>query len=363
MTTNRNEYLPQSVSPPGLTLVEKLKELKMGNKEFAVRVGKPEKTITAITKGTSSITPDMAVRFEDVLKIPASFWLERQRHYDEFKARLNRQKDIEQAETWAKKFPYAAMAKLGWVVPTRKIEEKILALFDYFGVSSHKAWEAYYYKQELKVSFRISLAHINEPMAVSAWLRRGEILAQKIDAPAYSKTKLISVLPEIQSLMLLHTEHFFENLQNICLKAGVKVVYTPCLPKAPIHGSSRWIGDCPLIQLSARYKTNDVFWFTFFHEIGHILLHGKKYISIENINFDILEMDKEQEADEFAIKHTFSEKFEKEFLKMGEVTLDSAVTFAQKNNIHPAFILGRLHRKKLLHYSVGREFFESISLE
>jgi len=90
MKTTINQYHPDTVSHPGTTLIEKLREMGMGNKEFSIRVGKPEKTITALTNGSSSITPDMAIRFEDVLKIKASFWLKRQKHYDEYRARIKR---------------------------------------------------------------------------------------------------------------------------------------------------------------------------------------------------------------------------------------------------------------------------------
>ena len=79
----QNQYFPQSVPHPGETLVEKLEEMGMGPKEFALRTGKPEKTITAILNGGSSITPDMAVQFENVTKIPAHFWMNHQRGYDE----------------------------------------------------------------------------------------------------------------------------------------------------------------------------------------------------------------------------------------------------------------------------------------
>lgn len=303
MTGGINEYQPQSVSHPGRTLAEKLRELDMGSKEFSIRVDKPEKTITAVTKGNSSITPEMAVKFEDVLKIPAAFWLSRQRRYDEYLARLKRQKDINAAFEWAKKFPYAKMADLGWVSPTRKNEEKVIALFGFFAVSNHKAWEAYYYNQALKVNFRISLAQTSESFAVSAWLRKGELQAQELDSPAYSASAFKKSLSKIKAIMTQSPENYFEGLQNICKKAGVRVVHTPCLPKVPVHGSTRWLGSKPLIQLSDKYENNEKFWFTFFHEAGHILLHGKKYISIENITYDEMDMLKEQEADYFAAKH------------------------------------------------------------
>ncbi len=155
---------------------------------------------------------------------------------------------------------------------------------------------------------------------------------------------------------------FFQILQGICSEAGVKVVFTPCLPKAPINGSSRWIGDTPLIQLSARYKQNDRFWFTFFHEVGHILKHGKKYISLENIDFKDAEADKEMEADLFAEGWTFSKEQEKEVLTNSTLTEEDIIRFAEKFNTHPAIIIGRFHHKGILPYSIGREFIVSIDL-
>ena len=59
----------------------------MSVKEFAVRTSKPEKTIFAVIGGKSSVTSDMAVAFESVTKIPAHFWLNIQRGYDEYVAR------------------------------------------------------------------------------------------------------------------------------------------------------------------------------------------------------------------------------------------------------------------------------------
>jgi len=62
-----------------------------------------------------------------------------------------------------------------------------------------------------------------------------------------------------------HPEDYAIQLQAMCMEVGVAVVYTVNLPKAPISGAARWIGGKPLIQMTDRYKTNDHFWFTFFH--------------------------------------------------------------------------------------------------
>ncbi|MEP7128800.1 MAG: hypothetical protein ABI729_08030, partial [Chitinophagales bacterium] len=190
----KNQYHPQSVTHPGVTLAEKLAELVMGPKEFAIRTGKPEKTIIAIMKGTSSITPDMAVQFENVLNIPAHFWLSRQHQYDEYVAREKRKESIEEAVEWAKLFPCSEMIKNEWLPSHADWHQRTHALLTFFGISNHFAWEKYYLKQHLKIAFRISLKHTKEPYAISAWLRRGELQAAKLPEKPYSEKKLKKAL-------------------------------------------------------------------------------------------------------------------------------------------------------------------------
>jgi addiction module HigA family antidote len=363
MTTKANQYFPQTVSHPGKTLHSKLEELKMGSKEFAIRTGKPEKTISNVLSGESAITSDMAVLFEDVLSIPANFWLNRQNQYDEAVARLKREEVIQHSMEWAKLFPYSEMAKLSWVARTSKVEEKVEHLFKFFRLSSQDAFEDYYFKQKLKVNFRLTLAHEKKPYAVAAWLRQGEIQALTLEANPYNEKVLLSKLPEIKSIMANHKKDFFKELQLICLDAGVKVVYTPCLKGASLHGSTRWLSDIPLVQMSARYAKNDIFWFTFFHELAHIIKHGKKYISLENnVDYDTESIVEEQEADDFAVKCTFSIEEEAEVLKHRPLDDAAILFFAKKFKTHPAMIIGRFHYKKLLPYSIGNQFIEKIEI-
>jgi HTH-type transcriptional regulator/antitoxin HigA len=359
----QNQYFPQSRPHPGETLTEKLEEMKMGPKEFALRSGKPEKTIIAILKGESSITPDMAVQFENVTKITANFWMNHQRSYDEFVARQKRQTVIQQAISWAKQFPLADMIKKGWLPQVTTIEEKTMEMLAFFSFSNHTAWEDYYFNQQLKVAFRISLAHIKEPYAISAWLRKGELQAAELQVGEYSEKKFKEALPKLKAIMANHPEDFFHQLQSICSEAGVKVVHTPCINKAPISGSTRWLNDTPFIQLTGRYNRNDIFWFTFFHEAGHIILHGKKDIFLENLEYSDKDLEKEKEADSFAIKWTFSDEEEAEILESLPLRNQDIKKFAKKFKTHPAIIIGRLQRKKLIHYSLGKEYFEQVNFE
>jgi len=93
----------------------------------------------------------MAVQFENVTKIPAHFWLNSQRGYDEYLARVKRQEVIEKAVVWAKNFPLAQMVKFGWLNALPSKQEMAAQLLAFFGVASHKAWEDYYCNQQLKV--------------------------------------------------------------------------------------------------------------------------------------------------------------------------------------------------------------------
>lgn len=355
----KNLYIPENVSHPGTTLDEKMKEMGMSVKEFAVRTSKPEKTVIAIIKGDSSITPEMAVAFENVTKIPANFWLNRQRIYDECVARSKRQAQIVSFADWAKKFPYTDMANQGWIEKKTVQEEKTAVILDFFGVSSPIAWENYYMNQQLKVAFRISLATTKEPYAISAWLRKGELQASEINVGIeYSDKLLRSKLPAMKELMRKDPSNFPEQLQSLCVECGIKLIYTPCLKKAPISGSTRWINNIPCIQLSGRSKRYDTFWFSFFHEIGHILLHGKKDIFLEDIEYNEEQLKKEKQADEFSSDVLLTEKETNIIIEGNDFGTTALKRYAAQFNTHPAIIVGRLQHMNVLPFAMHVESFE-----
>ncbi len=358
-----NQYLPDLVFHPSVTLNEKLEEMGMSKKEFAIRTNKPEKTIIAVLKGESALTTEMAIKFENVTQIPAQFWINKQARYNEYIARKKHEQAILEASAWAKQFPYNQMSKYNWLPNARKIEDKTVNLLKYFGVASHNAWENLYMKSDLKVAAYTSLKLLHQPHAVSAWLRRGELQAQQINAPAFDIKKLKTGIAAMRKLMVEQPANFFKQLQELCLQAGLILVFTQSLPKVPLCGSTRWLNNTPLIQLTAHYKNNDSFWFTFFHELGHIILHGKKYISLENIKFAGADLKKEAEANQFAMEQTFTKKQELEILKSKNFSEKDIINYAEKFNTHPAMIISRLQNKKHIPLSVGKEFFMPINLD
>lgn len=308
MTKRRENFNPANLAivyHPRETLEEKLQEMGMGIKEFAVRVSKPEKTIIALIKGKSSITPDMAVAFELVTKIPAHMWLKHQRSYDEYLARKKREESLKSGMVWARKFPTTEMERLGWIAceneETGEGKNIVDTLCEFFAVSSPKGWEDFYLNQRLRVAFRITLSEACDPYALSAWLRQGEIQAEKIVLTGtYSAKQLRGILGQLDTLGKIGPQGQKENMAKLLSSVGVKLFFTETLSSAPVKGCTRYIGGIPCIQLAEKFESDSDFLHTLWHEIGHILLHGKKDIFIENVSYGEMDPTKEKEADDFA---------------------------------------------------------------
>jgi hypothetical protein len=137
-------------------------------------------------------------------------------------------------------------------------------------------------------------------------------------------------------------------MQACCAQAGVAVVFVPSLPKTGVSGATRWLSwSKALIQLSLRYKTNDHLWFTFFHEAGHILLHGRKELFLEGLNG--LDAEKEQEANAFAERELVPQQVFTSWLKTTpRLTKTAIVEFSNTVGIAPGIVVGQLQHKGLL---------------
>jgi addiction module HigA family antidote len=348
---SNSTYIPDIAFHPGETLKEILDEKGMTNKELSLRSNKPEKTISKVVNGTSALTPDMAIAFETVLGLPAQFWMNLQRDFDETSARLNHVVNCQNAQEWARLFPYSKMVELEWVSKTSKAEEKAHHLLNFFAVTTEAAWTKSYVDGGLRVAARLDLANNAKKHAITAWLRKGELLSKDVKLPDFSKAQLKKIIPELKALMILGKSGFFNELQAICASAGICAILVPSLPSATILGCSRWINGMPVIQMSERYKRYDRFWFTFFHEIAHVLLHGSTYVSLEMNYYEADAEPKEKEANEWAGQLLFSNEDLQRLKQMDYLKVKVVKDFAKEINTHPSIIVGRLQREKLIEYN------------
>ena len=300
-------YTPTEIEHPGVILEEKLQEMDMTIKELAARSEKPEKSLIDIIQGQCSITPDMALAIEYVTGMPAEVLLNWQQRYDEAKSREKMVHKLGRVKTWLSTLPLKEMIDKGWVEAREQVGEQVDTVLRFFGVVSPKAWEDYYFNQRLKVAFRISLEKTSDPYAIAAWLRRGEIQAMDTFLEErYDPKRLKEKLPEISHLLLSPPDDIVDRLTDILAETGIKLLFTEPLSGVPIKGATRWIYGSPCIQLLSDRQEYENFRFTVLHEIGHILLHGKKDIFLEEAGFkpddDLAYERKEKEADAFARK-------------------------------------------------------------
>lgn len=340
------------LSPPGDTIQETIDTIGMSQMELAERMGKDKKNINQIIKGKESITLNTANLFERVLGIPANFWLEREKEYRKELAMIESEESLVEELHWLKEFPVKAMQQLGWIADSVDKIQIVKFLLSFFGIASPEQWNSIYIERKVSVSFRMSLVHTNSPGAMSAWLRKGELQAQEMKLKEFDANKFYDVLDEVKKLVAAQPNDFKEQLQNLCAKAGVALVYTPCLPKVTASGAARWIKNTttPLIQLSGRYKTNDHFWFSFFHEAGHILKHGKKEVFLEDVKGAKIEKKKEEEANLFASEQLFPAKAYKKLCAESFIDGKIIQQYANEYKTHPAIIVGQLeHKDKVTH--------------
>jgi HTH-type transcriptional regulator / antitoxin HigA len=346
MTEIRNAYEPRHVTPPGGTLQDILEDRGMAQNQLAERTGLTAKAINEIVKGKMAITPDTALKLERALGTPADFWLAREQHYQEWLARQRAHEEFGAAVAWLSCIPVRELVAHGLVREWKSKVDQVGELFRFFGVASREAWTEVYASPQ--AAFRRSRAFECDVGSTAAWLRVGELQAQSIRTEAYKAERFRQVLKGLVGLTRRPFAEISGQLKDSCASAGVAVVYVPELKGCRASGVTRWLSSTKaLIQLSDRYKTEDHFWFTFFHEAGHILLHRKKDVFLEGGGS---ETDQEREADKFAQEILIPPS---EFARLlGQRSLTAAVVkaFADQLGVAPGIVVGRLQHDRLLRF-------------
>lgn len=340
-------FNPDYAVPPGATLLETIEDLGMTQTELAQRMGRPLKTINEIINGKTEITAGTAIQLERVTGIPAAFWSNAEATYRERKARLQEQEQLAAQTTWLSRFSYSAMLQLKLIAPAADDRARVGSLLSFFGVASSDQWELTY--SNLQGAARESNGHKSELGDLSAWLRAGEIMAQRCQTQPYDKAKFQAALAETRRLTSENPAAIWPKVRALCADAGVAVVLVPELPKTHVFGFTRWLTPRKaIIQLSLRYKTDDLLWFTFFHEAAHILLHGKNDVFME---FRGVDSPKETEANTWAADFLVSKKDWAAFVNsLSHPVSEPAIQrFAREQGIAPSIVLGRLqHRENLV---------------
>ncbi len=329
------EFEPDYAVPPGATLHEVMESLQMSQKELAQRTGLTEQTLTRIFKGDQPISYETANRLELVTGVPARMWNNLEAQYREQLAKQEERPRLEADKAWLKTIPIKELIERGHVVPDDDKVNLVRKVLAFFGVCSVQAWQEIWAAPA--VAARRSRCFESRPGDAAAWIRQGELQAQQIECAPFDKTGFSAALEEIRPLTREESVVFEPRMKQLCANAGVAVALVREMKKVPWNGATKWLTpNKAMILLSLRGKGEDKFWFSFFHEAGHVLKDKKKGLFInDESNGDL----SEKKADAFAAEILIPAKYDARISNCR--SKQEIILLADELRISPGIVAGR----------------------
>jgi HTH-type transcriptional regulator/antitoxin HigA len=332
-------FEPDYAVAPGQTLAETLESLGMSQAELALRTGLTEVSINRIIKGVQPITAETANKLELVTGVPAGMWNNLEAQYRGQLARIADHERFEKDRDWLKTIPIKELIKRKAVPNTKDEAVLVRQTLAFYGVSSVATYREVI--QRHGVAARRSQKFTSDPAALAAWLRFGELEAAKIACQPYSKDAFQKAIAAIRDLTTEDPKVFVRRMIALCAEAGVAVALVPEMPKAPWYGASKWLTpDKAMILLNLRGKREDQFWFSFFHEAGHILHDSKKELfTNDGSSDDPCEKRANSYAENLLIPKAYCDRIE------ALRTAERVVALAKELGIAPGIVVGQFQRR------------------
>jgi HTH-type transcriptional regulator / antitoxin HigA len=331
------QFEPDYAVPPGATLKETLDAKGLTQTDLCARTGMSDKVINQIVNGVAPITLDTADKLELAIGVPATFWNRLELGYREALARTEAAKNLESDVAWLKEIPVKELIERGYIDSCEDKSGLVRQVLRFFGVSNVDAWRETWAKPA--VQYRGGQAQKRHPGKVAAWLRMGEIEAERIPCGSYDPKRFRESLIELKKYLDRSVKEWYPAMIRLCAEAGVAVVFIKEIPGASLSGATKWISkDKAILMLSLKYKTDDQVWFSFFHEAVHIVRHGKKQVFIED--GEDSEDDLEREADTLARETLIPNRYASEFpLLKSRLDIER---FAKRIGVSSGIVVGRL---------------------
>jgi len=335
-------YEPDYAVPPGDIIAEFIEEQGMTQVELARRLGITTKHLNQLIGGSVSLSNELAIGLERVTGTPARFWNSLEANFQDFEAREREAEDLAAELPWLDELPLKELIRQGHVADRRgQPIEQLREVLRFFGVAGRSSFD----EVCASAAYRKSSAYTSDQYAVAAWLRVGELQAATCPTATFNRAAFRATLREVRALTIeIEPERWLPRLTKLCADVGVVVLLVPEIGKSRLSGAARWLSpDKALIQLSLRGRWAEGFWFTFFHEAAHILLHSKKRTFIDDgQSADELE----EEADRFAHDLLIAPEYLPRL-----ATLKTAMevhAFAREIGVGSGIVAGRLHKEDLI---------------
>lgn len=340
MLTAKRKYgfKPDYAIPPGETLKEVMESLSMKQKELAIRTGLTVQSLNRIFKGSQPISYETANKLELATGVPAGMWNNLEAQYGEQLAKIKERATLESDLDWLRSIPASELIQRGAVEAAKDKVVQLREVLKFFGVSSVSAYRDIWAKPA--VAARRSQCFETRPGAASVWIRFGEIEAQKIECKPFHKNNFFEAVKSIRRLTIETPDVFIPKMIQACSAAGVALALVPEMKKVPWHGATKWVSPSKaMILLNLRGKAEDQFWFSFFHEAGHVLNDSKKDLFInDGKSKDPRELRANDFSAELLIPSNYNDQISKLRAKVEVLRL------AEELQISPGIVVGRFQR-------------------
>jgi hypothetical protein len=338
-------FAPDWISPPGDTIKDALACRSLSSDRLAQALGLTTASTGRLLSGELPIDTPLAKGLADLVGGTSCFWLKREGLYRDRLNSASPPPDACDFASFKSALPLKDMRNFGWLreFADKPEDQAIKAFFE----DTPGAWMQSGPALAEQVRFRTSFAHKTNPAAVAAWLRQGVRAAKRVACAPWNPEGLRAALPAIRALVRIKKPaNFFPELVKIGQACGVAIVFvrtpTGCRASGATHFEST---SKAILQLSFRYRSDDHFWFTVFHEIGHLLLHPTSPLFVEGQDYEITE--EESEANRFAADILVPAEFEDD-LKIAPRDFRAYVRLAKRIGVSTGVLVGQMQNRGLL---------------
>lgn len=333
---------------PGYYLKEYLEDIQLTQDEFAKRLGISGKQISLILSENASITPDIACRISKLIGTSIELWLNLQASYDAWKVELEAKENFEEEKKVYKMIDKKFLINLGIIKKEDSLEDAISKL----RLASMVSSLTLHCNNDIYSFYRTAISTKEETIenivCKNVWVSIASLIAKKETTMTFNEEKINRCIDTLRSMTLQDPDIFYPRMKELLNECGVALVILPSLKKSNINGVVKWIdNEKVMMALNTRGAYNDKFWFSFFHELKHVLQKAKRKMIVNQENkFDDSEL--ELEADTFAKETLIPSKYIDELKYIDE---NSIIYLANKLSIHPGIVVGRLQKEKRIAYS------------
>ncbi len=322
---------------PGIYIKESLEVIEMTAKEFSIRTGISERTLSPIINGKGDITFDVAFKLALFFDNSIDFWTNLQNQYNLYILEENKTKEFEQEWQLAKKVK-KYLLEINAIALDDSKKDVVLKCRKLIGVNNLSLLN----KKDSFACLKEEHTKKNVDYFIqNFWIALALNEARKKNDRPFNKKVLNSSLKEIRNLTTKEPSIFMPRLKEILKNSGISFVLLPYLPKSNIYGVTKWFSkDNVMLAISNRGGKADLFWFTLFHEISHVLMehHREALVNIEG--------KEDEEADNMATNMLTPEKDWFEFISKNNFSKATINEFANRIGVLPMIVLGRLHKEK-----------------